>query len=258
MMYSAGFVVVVKNENGQVLRENKNKEVFLPYNSQYSILIKNKNNRRAVASVFIDGTDVLGGQRLIIDENSDFNLERFCIDGDLYNGKKFKFVEKNHPDVQDPTSLDLGQIRVRFWLEKDKASMPLSPPMFDPHSYWINPTKPWQPYKPWDSRNPLQPYEPWAKYESSVIRCNYTLDDFSKYGENETGGTVEGGQSSQSFNTGYVGELEYGSTDIVLQLRANKQSITVQNSKHIYCPVCGAKNLRSSNFCTNCGARLVK
>ena len=121
MMFSNNFVVSIHDSGNNVLRENRGKEVFLPFNSEYKIRLRNNHSRKAVAEVSIDGTRVLGPNKIIVEANSFVDLERFCIDGDLKNGSRFKFVKAGendpHPDVQDPTSPDNGSVRVKFWLE---------------------------------------------------------------------------------------------------------------------------------------------
>ena len=122
-MYNKGFVVSIHDNENKVLRENKEKEVFLPFESTYKIRLRNNNNRKAVAEVTIDGTSVLGPNKMLIEPNSFDDLERFCIDGDLKNGNQFKFVksgpDESHPDVQDPSSPENGNVVVKFWLEKE-------------------------------------------------------------------------------------------------------------------------------------------
>ena len=123
MMYDKGFVVSIHDNENKVLRESKGKKVFLPFDSTYKIRLRNNNNRKAVAEVTIDGTSVLGPNKMVVDANSFEDLERFCIDGDLKNGNQFKFVKSDpsnpHPDVQDPSSPENGNIVVKFWLEKE-------------------------------------------------------------------------------------------------------------------------------------------
>ncbi len=90
-MYHNQIIVLVKKD-GQPLRETEGKFVYLPFDSEYSIELKNQSSRRAVASIKIDGTDVLGGDEIIIPAFGSVNLERFITNGDLNKGKKFKFV----------------------------------------------------------------------------------------------------------------------------------------------------------------------
>ena len=59
----------------------------------YSILLKNLDNRRAIAEVSIDGTDVLDGRRLVIDGNDDTELKGVMVNNAVKNA--FKFIQKN-------------------------------------------------------------------------------------------------------------------------------------------------------------------
>jgi hypothetical protein len=45
-MYKSNFIVAI-NHKGKILRENGD-EVYLPFGSQYSILLKNKSSRRSL------------------------------------------------------------------------------------------------------------------------------------------------------------------------------------------------------------------
>lgn len=110
-----GFVVAIIHD-GKIIREQKDNDqrtVHLPFGSEYLVRIWNKTDTRAYARVLIDGTEVLSG-KLILGPKEKVDLERFCIDGDLEKGKRFKFVEAGHGDVQDPTSKDNGMLEVIF------------------------------------------------------------------------------------------------------------------------------------------------
>ena len=115
MAFQNGFVVSVVKDK-KVFRESAedgNRTVRLPFNSEYSLRIQNKNRVRAYAKVTIDGTDVHNG-KILLSPNSSIDLERFVLDGDLNKGRKLKFVSAGHSDVQDPTSKDNGIIEVVF------------------------------------------------------------------------------------------------------------------------------------------------
>ena len=75
MVYKNSFIVVVKC-NGKIMRE-KDGAVTLPFGSEYSILLKNKNSRTAVASVEIDGEDVMDGHQYIVPANTTRELKGF-------------------------------------------------------------------------------------------------------------------------------------------------------------------------------------
>lgn len=108
-MYAKGFAVAILSD-GKPLRES-NRVVRLRFGSEYQIRIKNTTNRRALASVEIDGMNVLSSE-LVLQPNQTIDLERFCLDGDLTKGKKFRFVSADSSEVQDPTSKENGLIRV--------------------------------------------------------------------------------------------------------------------------------------------------
>ena len=237
-MYQSGFVVVVKDQKGKVLREKIEKNckclsdcyclnssapsVYLPFNTHYSLLLKNNHNRRAVATIYIDGTEVISNRRIIIPPNSDVEIERFCIDGDLDNGRKFYFVPKDDSRVSDPTNKENGLIEVIFRLEKEYKYKPaiIDEPQQQPIKYpEIPPQWPWG--SPWDKQE--LPNSPW---DQNNLWCstnyNSEVKSFSIRSkcENSIGATVEGNLSNQKFTTASsIGELESSSTTIKLQLR---------------------------------------
>ena len=114
-MYHEGLVVVVKS-NGKILRENKD-EVYLPFGSEYAILLKNLETRKALVKISIDGADVLDGNSLIIDPNTETNLEGFMKGSIAKN--KFKFIKKTK-EISDHRGdrIDDGIIRVEYWFEQ--------------------------------------------------------------------------------------------------------------------------------------------
>jgi hypothetical protein len=255
-MYNKGFVVSVKNDKGEILRESKNQEVFVPYHTNYSLRLKNNNNKKAVASIFIDGTDVLGEHQMIIEANRSIDVERFCLDGDLSRGRKFEFVPLSDSRVQDPTEEENGLIKVRFWLEKTVPTI-INIPYY--------PSYPYQPYyrNLWDDsvgphldRGPIitcsSNFMTGSAGSVNVAESNYS--SIIRNNEN-IGATVEGTSSDQCFNLGHTNELENVYTEIILRLRAAQKSVTVQETKNKFCSNCRAKNRKKANFCTNCGTK---
>jgi ribosomal protein L32 len=116
MMYQNGLVAVIK-VNGKVLRESKEK-VYIPFGSEYSILIKNLKSQQVRVYVSIDGTDAFGTQ-IVIDPNSEVELKRF-IKNDNYNaGNKFKFIERTEAiEEYRGIKVDDSLIRIEYWTEK--------------------------------------------------------------------------------------------------------------------------------------------
>ena len=90
MTYNQKLVAVVK-VNGKVLRDTDD-VIRLPFGSEYEIYLKNLNSQRAVVNISIDGQDVLDGNRLVIDPNTEYALEGFMKDRKVRN--KFKFINK--------------------------------------------------------------------------------------------------------------------------------------------------------------------
>jgi len=113
-VYKQNLVVVIK-VNGKILREDGD-IVRLPFNNTYSILIKNLNSVKALVSVSIDGKDILNGNQLIVNPNSDVELERFV--DDLNRGNKFLFIQKSKEIAEHRGDfIDDGCIRVEYSFE---------------------------------------------------------------------------------------------------------------------------------------------
>jgi hypothetical protein len=118
MTFKKNFVAVVKSK-GKVLRE-RNGVVNVPFGSEYSLLFKNLESRKAIVNVDVDGEDALDGQSLIVQPNSTSELQGFL------NGRKatnrFRFIEKTK-EISDYRGdrIDDGVIRVEFRHEKEEA-----------------------------------------------------------------------------------------------------------------------------------------
>ncbi len=117
MTYKDNFVAEVKC-NGKILRI-KDGAVHLPFGSEYTLLLKNLNSRKASVKVHIDGQDVLGYNSLILEPNSSTELEGF-LSGTVARNS-FKFIQKTK-EVQDHRGdkIDDGLIRVEFAFEKPR------------------------------------------------------------------------------------------------------------------------------------------
>ena len=115
-MYTSSFASAIK-VNGKVLREDKD-IVMLPYGTEYTILLKNLNNKRAQVNVTIDG-EVVTGNGLVINANSEIELERFIKDN-LNEGNRFKFIERTEAIEQHRgIKVDDGIVRIEFQYEEE-------------------------------------------------------------------------------------------------------------------------------------------
>jgi len=241
MVYKENLVCVVKN-NGNILRENDG-IVSLPFASEYSILIKNLNSRNASVKISIDGKDVLGGKSLIINSNSESELEGF-LDGFVAKNK-FKFIQKTK-QIQDHRGdfIDDGMIRVEFAFEK---------PFYNYSYTYLNS------YPTFNGssggtllRSSISSFNcSSSQLVGNSVCANQIADE---------GITVKGSEINQNFNHGYIGALE-DSQVIIIRLRGEKNNggfvskpITVKSK--LRCSSCGKYSKSSSQFCSACGTFL--
>lgn len=91
-MYNKNFVVAVK-VGGKILREVEDL-VYLPFGSEYTILLKNTSTKKVKAKVSIDGKDATEDVQLVINPGESTELKRFIRNGNLEVGNAFKFIEK--------------------------------------------------------------------------------------------------------------------------------------------------------------------
>ena len=91
MMYKENLVASIKVK-GKILREFKD-TVYIPFASEYTILLKNLNTVRAIVNVYIDGENAVPGG-LVIDPGRSVDLERWIKNGNLTEGNRFKFIER--------------------------------------------------------------------------------------------------------------------------------------------------------------------
>ena len=99
-MYQDRFAVAIKH-NGKILRETK-ELVHLPFGSEFSVLVKNLNSKRAKFTLHIDGTDVLDGEEIIVNGNSEVEMKRFIRNGNMAEGNAFKFIERTAAIEEGP------------------------------------------------------------------------------------------------------------------------------------------------------------
>lgn len=116
-MYSNRFVISII-VNSQVQKEFANGEVNLPFGSEYAIRFRNKNDRRAVVKLFIDGEKMCRGG-FVIPANQYRDID--CSSQTL---RKFKFVDLQSTEAQehgkDQVNAEklMGVIEAHWHLEK--------------------------------------------------------------------------------------------------------------------------------------------
>ena len=259
-MYKNNFVAAVKSK-GRILRE-RDGTISLPFGTEYSLLLKNLESRPANVNIDIDSDDVLFGKSLILQPNSELELERFV--DNLHGGNRFRFIQKTDQIVKHRGDrIEDGLIRIEFAFEKKVVEEVVRRTYND----W------WYPYPCQPYYNPYQPY--WNNCSDNTGDGTYTTDNsggvviascnvVSSYNsgdiKSDEGITVKGGQSNQNFVSGYIGELESSSV-IVLRLRGVSGDKRVEKAigvkTKLECPTCGHKSKSSCSYCPRCGTALL-
>ncbi len=243
MMYESKLAAAIK-VNGKVLREFKD-TVYIPFGSEYSILLKNLNTTRAVVNVFIDGEDMVPGG-IVINAGQEVDLERSVKNGNLSEGNRFKFIERTGSvERHRGVKLEDGLVRVEFQFE--------------------------QPPRPivWNTTNigGIYPQDGILRGVNDVhygVTCSATSATYdatsvnSAHGLlNDVGITVPGSKSEQKFSTTYLGALESAKHSMVFKLLGGEEvkiPVTVKHKPK--CVTCGKQNKATAKFCTECGTHL--
>lgn len=278
--------------NNKILRESKFHQtdaatVHLPFGSEYSLLLKNLSAQRAVVTVTIDGTDVLGGKSIIINPNTSFELERFV--DNLATGNKFKFINKTE-QISDHRGdkVDDGIVRIEYQFEKPYQPMVgilMNEPWprtyygsgFDGYQYLnniqvgcsLNDTVfssksvdgvSAQSVKCASTMNVSATSASGSATGGGILRGASLSASNSAPAPSEDGITVKGSVSNQKFSKGSIGALEDEVHVITLQLRGKTETTVVEEAITVdlksTCPTCGTKYRGFPKFCSNCGTAM--
>ena len=285
-MYSNKLATAIKVD-GKVLREFKD-TVYIPYGSEYTILIKNLHTTRAVVNVFIDGENVVPGG-LVVDPGREVDLERWVKNGNLSEGNRFKFIERTAAVEEGPRGIKLedGLIRIEHEFEQARpilwgtttttTSWPYYPPgvrggtygsgvsgSIAPASYNVNGVL----------RSADFSKGEYVKAQATAAVNQYCADNniVSKSevhdgmatmdcAFNDVGITVPGSKSEQKFSTVTMGLMEGVKHSTVIKLLGdlgdNKpvtKPVTVAHKPK--CVTCGKQNKAHAKFCSECGTAL--
>jgi len=246
MAYRKNFVVAIKH-NGRILRE-LDETVNLPFGSEYSVLLKNKDSRKAVAKLEIDGQDVLDGNSIIVDANTSVELKGFMKGTTVRN--KLRFIKKTK-QISDYRGdrIDDGLVRVEFWFEKEETPQLWPEPWGGTQIYYSN------------FSGGIIGSGPGANLGSSCnnVSTNYTAPVKCKADDN--GITVKGSETYQGYTYGSTKPLELASTVITLRLsgftktKKKVKKALVVNAR-LTCSTCGKRSKSSAKFCGRCGTFL--
>lgn len=290
-MFNEKLAVAIKSA-GKVLRENKD-QVYLPFGSEYSILVKNLNSVRALVKISIDGKNVndAHGGEFVVGPNSSMELERFISNGNMDMGNRFKFIERsasveNHRGI----GIEDGLVRIEFQFERPITIDPIYWPVVspaggaDPFTVYRNVSPTWVSDQPLTGNPTFQPsytvasnsasksmFAP-APNASDVFTYTANTSDTLTYTANasnvslsqsisDVGITVPGSLSNQRFAVVGSFPVEFQTHVIVLHLMGETEGKKVKTAVDVKhkpkCTTCGKVNKATAKFCTNCGTSLV-
>lgn len=292
-MYNQKLVASIK-ANGKILREFKD-QVYIPFGSEYSFLIKNLNTVRAVVNVFVDGEDAVPGG-LVIDPGRSVDLERWIKNGNLSEGNKFKFIERTSAIENGPRGIKLedGLVRIVYQFEIPRPVINLSNTIWKKETTYYN--QPWYSttatstgvsgslgdrfsvtasgatysanvngaMRGVDFSNGEATRASAAAFINQVAPQSTELHDGSATMDSyvsDVGITVPGSKSEQRFTETTVGALDPTVYSMVLKLVGdlgfNKPvEKPVTVKAKPKCTTCGKQNKATAKFCSECGTAL--
>ncbi len=290
MMYNQKLVASIKTK-GKILREFKD-TVYIPFASEYSILLKNLNTVRAVVNVFIDGENAVPGG-LVIDPGRSVDLERWIKNGNLSEGNRFKFIERTAKIEEGPRGIkeEDGLIRVEYQFELPRPVINVNnivgsflhyppgvrgltseyPSVVDKYSYTTNNIT-GQTLSQVNVGGTLRGVD-WSKNgEATAAAASAAINQVAPQSSelhagmatmdwNDVGITVPGSKSEQKFQTTTIGALDPTVHNIVLRIVGDlghnkpvEQAVTVKHKPK--CVTCGKQNKHNAKFCSECGTAL--
>ena len=278
MMYQSKLVASLK-ANGKILREFKD-TVYVPFGSEYSILLKNLNTTRALVNVFLDGENVVPGG-LVINPGQELDLERWIKSGNLSEGNRFKFSERTSTIENGPRGIKLedGLVRIEFQYEQPPRGVAISNTWISASGSTGFPNSTTYSSTSYNVNGAMRGVD-FSKGEnmkaSATSAMNSTLSsmNISAAGAmhdglatmdwapaNDVGITVPGSKSTQKFTETTMNALEAEKHTIVLKLLGetpdNKpvvKPVTVKAKPK--CVTCGHNNKATAKFCSECGTAL--
>ena len=262
-MYNQKFAAAIK-VNGKVLREFKD-EVYVPFASEYSILLKNLNTKNALVNVYIDGENQTPNG-LVIRAGCEVNLERSIKNNNLNEGNKFKFIERTGAvEAHRGIKLEDGIVRIEFEFEKEYPQMTwtcdsyVSPKWNSstPH-YGITCNNTYSgPMRGRGTSSGVVGSTSASLNNISISATSASVQSFY----NDAGITVAGSKSDQKFQTVMGFATDGTKHNIVLKLLGetpdNKPVVKEVTVKHKpKCTTCGRQNKHNAKFCVECGTAL--
>ena len=238
-MFKSNLVVAVKAED-KYLTDQGNK-VYLPYGTEYSLFFRNKDKRKAlIGPIYIDGKDVLNGNRMIVDSSETWLFEGF-YESNEEQSHRFKFIEKTDKIVDHRgNGPEDGLISVEFKFEK--------PHMPYVHTYVSS---------PYGSLN----YPPGVRnFSNTLYSTAIGSVSANVQASVDLGGiTGKGNEVEQEYNSGHIGVTEDHDVLTFGLYGANSEGKVTQiltSKTKVECNLCGTKNSPTGKFCSECGNHL--
>jgi hypothetical protein len=226
--------------------------VYLPFGSEYSLLIKNLNTVRAIVKVKIDGAEVTQGVNLVVQPGSSIELERFIKNGNLNAGNRFKFLQRTAAVAQHRgVNLEDGLIQVT-WNFEQKPQPYVGPAVAHGAIFHggnvVGSLNAGNTVGSLYHRTADMPTTPTSTVTTSTPTA-------------PKGITGPGSVSHQQFAPVGWFPTEAVSHSLVLQLAGEAHSVgtvsaAVYTRTKVDCTVCGSKAKTSAKFCSDCGASL--
>jgi len=269
-MYKSKLAVAIKS-GGRVLRESGD-TVYIPFGCEYSILIKNLNNVRALVSISVDGVDIGDGTEFVVHGNRDVNIERFIKNGNFNEGNRLKFIERTAGvEAHRGVGIEDGLIRVEYKFEK---IMPTVRHFVDPgyDNTWYNNGSPTFGTRTGDGTNVSRGISNGLLGKGPTDSANYSFTSSVNASVNasvnnvapvnDAGVTVAGSVSGQQFREASYFATEMETHVIVLKmLGQTEDNRRVEEPLYVRakprCTSCGRVNKASAKFCQECGTSLV-
>lgn len=245
MVYNNQFIVVIKHK-GKVLREFSGNAVRLPFGSDYSIALRNKDSsRKALVEVFVDGKDALDGNSIIVGPNQTTELKGFMKGSTVKN--KFRFIEKTDEiSKYRGNFMEDGLVEIKYSFEEPQTIQ-------------------WASLVTDNTPRARSSFYSDTKFTSSFCSRTDQVIGCSSKNINDSGITVPGAETKQDFQTGVIGATGFKSS-IIIHLKGEttatlktkrkrvKRPITVKTK--IRCSTCGRRWRSSMKYCGNCSTYL--
>jgi len=269
-MYSNKLAIAIKVD-GVILKEVGD-NTYLNFGSEYSILIKNLNTKRAIVKITIDGTPVSSGG-FVVNANSSIDIERFVKNNE--SGNRFKFIEMTDTIEQNRGhGIEDGLVRVEFQFEKDMPVLTWGDASHDDY-YSHTSTGDWDGGNVVgkgilrgagsDKKGGARRITASGTGYSPMYSCTTTTTTFKTpeaVTTSDSGITVPGSVSDQKFTQVSSFPLEDATHVMVLNIRgvteANRPvKVATPSRQKPKCVTCGRVNKAIAKFCTECGTSLI-